>query len=279
MADSQVYWSFGDLAFRWSRKRGVRYSEDDVHQLIVPAFWRGEFDDSDLRWDDGAMITLYGAEEAASAGAIYVHESGFSDYEPLPNGRVRQEIHGMLHTLGDETAIAFDNPTDGSAFDALAKTPWDAFSERSKIVLKHIEVSEPALLRWCEANGLGPPAFVVSSEGGEVTPHRKPSAPAEEARQPLDSVSSTAEKRRAGRPSLDKEILAAYDDLVKTEMIVHPTTKAATYPIIRSRVHELFPDDVEAVDRKGLGNEAIRKAILARFDENQDRVNPPKASP
>ena len=105
--------------------------------------------------------------------------------------------------------------------------------------------------------------------------------PDEKTHQPSDSAASNAEKQRLGRSTLVTEIQTAYDDLVETKMIVHQTTKVATYPIIRKRVREMFPDKVGAARgrKDGLGDEAIRKAIKARFDENEAEASPPKTSP
>lgn len=107
------------------------------------------------------------------------------------------------------------------------------------------------------------------------------SEPDEKTHRPPDNAVSTAEKQQGGRPSLATESLAAYDNLVESEKIVHPTTKVATYPIIRERVCEMFPGKVEAARGRndGLGNEAIRTAIRARFDENEAKAKPPTTSP
>lgn len=72
-------------------------------------------------------------------------------------------------------------------------------------------------------------------------------------------------KAPVGRPTYAPEILAAYEALVSEGIIVHPAMKAKCYAAIRKRVmkdHGLASDD-------GLGDEAIRKTIRERFDENE----------
>jgi len=85
MSDPHRFIGFGALAFYWPREPGVRYSEGDLLRLLVPAFWRGGFDDGELRWDvEGAMPELLEPEDRVLERGKYLHNQ---DGELLPNGR------------------------------------------------------------------------------------------------------------------------------------------------------------------------------------------------
>lgn len=137
--------------------------------------------------------------------------------------------------------------------------------------------NRPEFPEWALSRGLSRPRF-IDGQGPDASDAALPRQD-KRTRRLSDSAASTTEKRKPGRPSLNLEIRAAYDNLVESQKITHPTTKTATYPIVRKRVREMFPDMVQADDRKGVGDEAIRNAIQDHFDENEAEAIPPKASP
>jgi hypothetical protein len=76
-----------------------------------------------------------------------------------------------------------------------------------------------------------------------------------------------AKKPKIGRPSRQKEIIAAYEDLKKSGLIDYSIPLKSHTELIQKNIQKLFP---EIKDITGMKHEAIRRYIGSRFQEDRD---------
>lgn len=76
-----------------------------------------------------------------------------------------------------------------------------------------------------------------------------------------------AEKKKIGRPSRKKEIIAAYEDLKKSDRIDYSIPLKSHTELIQKNVQKLFP---EIKDIAGMKHEAMRRYIGERFQKDKN---------
>lgn len=76
-----------------------------------------------------------------------------------------------------------------------------------------------------------------------------------------------AEKKKVGRPSRKKEIIAAYEDLKKAGLIDYSIPLKSHTELIQKNIQKLFPEIKEI---KGMKHEVIRRYIGDRFQEDRN---------
>ena len=179
------HFTFAEFALHWAREQGQTYSEQEILEELVAAFWRNEFNSGRLGWNERlAALDLYPDEpydpdevdETPSyslSEAIWEDDGGEvrvtprrnppSDFRPM-NRQIAFTTLGFV-----DASLALDSTDmDGNPkYLQLSEMKFSRFSSKVQTVLRNIAVTKEELRRWCEARQITPPRFVGTEDDGE----------------------------------------------------------------------------------------------------------------
>lgn len=173
--DHEQYLTFAELNSRHPLRSGGDVYPDKLLELLVQSFWRGDFPNDRVKWNERAALReLFGAdspneESAKSSGRFVELAVGYRS--------VRRAVFGMLvdvgwpvaetympppsaragkSTSGDEKASSADEAKNDmdldqwerDSFEDLATLPLSSYDSRARTVLGHIAVHWVTLQRW-----------------------------------------------------------------------------------------------------------------------------------
>ena len=103
--------TLAEVSRHWMREPRQTYSEDEIFSELVSAFWRGDFANEQLGWDEQtALLKLYGSADAEPLGQVTYSDT--LDDKMESEHLVRDKIFEILCLVSREALLQLDRADD-----------------------------------------------------------------------------------------------------------------------------------------------------------------------